>query len=41
VLVDRQGGVKITNVPVVYMELILNGFEVCNIITTGIGRGGP
>jgi hypothetical protein len=32
---------KITNVPVVYMALILNGFEARNIITRGIGRGGP
>ncbi len=32
---------KITNAPVVYMALILNGFEACNIITRGIGRGGP
>jgi hypothetical protein len=31
---------KITNVLVVFMALILNGFEVCNIITRGIGRGG-
>jgi hypothetical protein len=23
------------------MALILNGFEECNIITQGIGRGGP
>jgi hypothetical protein len=32
---------KTTNVPVVFMALILNGFEGCNIITRGIGRGGP
>jgi hypothetical protein len=32
---------KTTNVPVVFMALILNGFEECNIITRGIGRGGP
>jgi hypothetical protein len=32
---------KTTNVPVVFMALILNGFEGCNIITMGIGRGGP
>ncbi len=32
---------KIIKVPVVYMALILNGFEACNIITRGIGRGGP
>jgi hypothetical protein len=32
---------KTTNVPVVFMALILKGFEGCNIITRGIGRGGP
>ncbi len=32
---------KTTNVLVVFMALILNGFEACNIITRGIGRGGP
>jgi hypothetical protein len=32
---------KTTNVPVVFMVLILNGFEGCNIITLGILRGGP
>ncbi len=32
---------KTTNVPVVFMALILNGFEECTIITRGIGRGGP
>ncbi len=32
---------KTTNVPVVFMALVLNGFEGCNIITWGIGRGGP
>ncbi len=32
---------KTTNVPVVFMALILNGFEGSNIITRGIGRGGP
>ncbi len=32
---------KTTNVPVVFMALILNGFEGCKIITRGIGRGGP
>jgi hypothetical protein len=32
---------KTTNVPVVFMALVLNGFEGCNIITRGIGRGGP
>jgi hypothetical protein len=32
---------KITNVPVVFMALMFNGFEVCNIIMRGIGRGGP
>jgi hypothetical protein len=32
---------KTTNVSVVFMALILNGFEGCNIITGGIGRGGP
>ncbi len=32
---------KTTNVPVVFMALIHNGFEGCNIITQGIGRGGP
>jgi hypothetical protein len=32
---------KTTNVPVVFMALILNSFEGCNIITRGIGRGGP
>jgi hypothetical protein len=32
---------KTTNVPVVFMALILNGFEECNIITRGIGSGGP
>ncbi len=32
---------KVTNVTLVFMALILNGFEVCNIITRGIGRGGP
>jgi hypothetical protein len=31
---------KTTNVFVVFMALILNGFEGCNIITRGIGRGG-
>ncbi len=30
---------KTTNVPVVFRALILNGFEGCNIITQGIGRG--
>ncbi len=32
---------KTTNVPDVFMALILNGFEECNITTRGIGRGGP
>jgi hypothetical protein len=32
---------KTTNIPVVFIALILNGFEECNIITRGIGRGGP
>jgi hypothetical protein len=32
---------KTTNVTVVFMELILNGFEECDIIMRGIGRGGP
>ncbi len=32
---------KTTNVPVVFMVLILNGFEECNIIMRGIGRGAP
>ncbi len=32
---------KTTNVPVVFMARMLNGFEECNIITRGIGRGGP
>ncbi len=31
---------KTTNVPVVFMALILNGFEGCIVITRGIGRGG-
>ncbi len=29
---------KTTNVPVVFMALVLNGFEGCNIITRGITR---
>jgi hypothetical protein len=32
---------NITNVPVVYMALILNGFEASNINKRGIGKGGP
>ncbi len=37
----RQSGVNLhcSNVPVVFMALILNGFEECNIITRGNGRG--
>jgi hypothetical protein len=30
---------KTTNVPVVFMALIINGFEGCNIITRGLWKG--
>jgi hypothetical protein len=35
------GYIKLPMYQLFFMALILNGFEGCNIITWGIGRGGP